>query len=67
MRAMYGVLGNKVVIALTGWLIPAAYLALNWSAATVAAFGLARQLDAPVQRRARRRHHLRHRRGHPRG
>lgn len=46
-RAMYGILGNKAVIALTGWLISAAYLALNWSAASVAAFGLARWLGAP--------------------
>ncbi|MFE5046579.1 purine-cytosine permease family protein [Streptomyces sp. NPDC056637] len=46
-RAMYGVLGNKAVIALTGWLISAAYLALNWTAASVAAFGLARRLGAP--------------------
>ncbi|MFB6678932.1 purine-cytosine permease family protein [Streptomyces sp. NPDC056390] len=46
-RAMYGVLGNKAVIALTGWLISAAYLALNWSAASAAAFGLARRLGAP--------------------
>jgi hypothetical protein len=44
---MYGILGNKAVIALTGWLISAAYLALNWSAASVAAFGLARRLGAP--------------------
>ncbi|MFI0466123.1 purine-cytosine permease family protein [Saccharopolyspora sp. 5N102] len=43
-RAMYGVLGNKVVIAITGWLISAPYLALNWSAASVAGIGLAGQL-----------------------
>ncbi|MEU3708628.1 purine-cytosine permease family protein [Streptomyces catenulae] len=46
-RAMYGVRGNKAVIALTGWLISAAYLALNWSAASVAGIGLAAQLGAP--------------------
>ncbi|MEV0081903.1 cytosine permease [Saccharopolyspora sp. NPDC050642] len=46
-RAMYGVLGNKVVIAITGWLISALYLALNWSAASVAGIGLAGQLGLP--------------------
>lgn len=40
-RAMYGVVGNKFVLVLTGWLIAAAYLALNWSAASVAGIGLA--------------------------
>ncbi|MFF2503860.1 purine-cytosine permease family protein [Streptomyces sp. NPDC058067] len=46
-RAMYGIRGNKAMIALTGWLISAAYLALNWSAASVAAIGLAGRLGAP--------------------
>ncbi|MEU6744552.1 purine-cytosine permease family protein [Streptosporangium sandarakinum] len=46
-RAMYGVLGNKVVIAVTGWLISALYLALNWSAASVAGIGLAKQIGLP--------------------
>lgn len=46
-RAMYGIVGNKVIIALTGWLISAAYLALNWSAASVAGIGLAGQLGLP--------------------
>ncbi|MFM9370600.1 purine-cytosine permease family protein [Streptomyces sp. Da 82-17] len=47
-RAMYGVVGNKAVVAVTGWLISAAYLALNWSAASVAGIGLAGQLGAPA-------------------
>lgn len=50
-RAMYGVVGNKFVVALTGWLISALYLALNWSAASVAGIGLAGQLglaDTPA-------------------
>jgi len=50
-RAMYGIRGNKVVLVITGWLIAAAYLALNWSAASVAGIGLARQLgleESPV-------------------
>ncbi|MGW9214637.1 purine-cytosine permease family protein [Embleya sp. NPDC055664] len=46
-RAMYGVLGNKVVLVLTGWLIAAAYLALNWSAASVAGIGLAARYGLP--------------------
>ncbi|MGW8376784.1 cytosine permease [Streptomyces sp. ODS28] len=46
-RAMYGVVGNKVVVAITGWLISALYLALNWSAASVAGIGLARRLGLP--------------------
>ncbi|MEU5090027.1 cytosine permease [Streptomyces sp. NPDC021356] len=46
-RAMYGVVGNKVVLVLTGWLIAAAYLALNWSAASVAGIGLAGRAGLP--------------------
>ncbi|MFI7008639.1 purine-cytosine permease family protein [Streptomyces sp. NPDC050145] len=46
-RAMYGVVGNKFVLVLTGWLIAAAYLALNWSAASVAAIGLADRFGLP--------------------
>ncbi|MFI8962545.1 purine-cytosine permease family protein [Streptomyces sp. NPDC053493] len=46
-RAIYGVVGNKVVVALTGWLISALYLALNWSAASVAGIGLAGRLGLP--------------------
>ncbi|MFI5771638.1 purine-cytosine permease family protein [Streptomyces sp. NPDC051658] len=46
-RAMYGVVGNKIVLVLTGWLIAAAYLALNWSAASVAGIGLAGRFGLP--------------------
>lgn len=46
-RAIYGVVGNKVVVALTGWLISALYLALNWSAASVAGIGLTGRLGLP--------------------
>ncbi|MEW2295843.1 cytosine permease [Streptomyces sp. NPDC006743] len=46
-RALYGVLGNKAVLVLTGWLIAAAYLALNWSAASVAGIGLAGRAGLP--------------------
>lgn len=46
-RAVYGVVGNKFVMVATGWLIAAAYLALNWSAASVASLGLTRQMGLP--------------------
>lgn len=34
-RAIYGVLGNKIVVGLYGWLLAAVYLSLTWSAASV--------------------------------
>lgn len=46
-RAFYGVLANKAVLVVTGWLIAAAYLALNWSAASVAGIGLAVRTGLP--------------------
>ncbi|MFJ4091391.1 purine-cytosine permease family protein [Kitasatospora sp. NPDC089913] len=46
-RALYGVRGNRAVVVVTGWLIAAAYLALNWSAASVAGIGLAARLGLP--------------------
>ncbi|GHH84114.1 allantoin permease [Kitasatospora indigofera] len=46
-RAMYGVVGNKAVVALTGWLIASLYLALNWSAASVAGLGLTSRAGLP--------------------
>lgn len=39
-RAMYGVLGNRVNNAITGWLISVCYFALNLAAAAIAAFSL---------------------------
>ncbi|HEY9324049.1 MAG TPA: cytosine permease, partial [Agromyces sp.] len=33
-RALYGVIGNKLVVAFTGWLISAVFLALNWLASS---------------------------------
>ncbi|MFI7382234.1 purine-cytosine permease family protein [Streptomyces sp. NPDC049813] len=39
-RALYGVLGNRVNNAVTGWTISVCYFALNLSAAAVAAFSL---------------------------
>ncbi len=41
-RAMYGILGNKIVVGLYGWLLAAVYLSLTWSAASVNGLGLLR-------------------------
>lgn len=40
MRTMFGVRGNRVNIAISGWLVDVCYLALSWSAAALAAFDL---------------------------
>ncbi|NUR86441.1 MAG: nitrate reductase, partial [Nonomuraea sp.] len=40
MRAMFGVRGNRVNIAVTGWAICVCYIALNMAAAALAAFSL---------------------------
>jgi nucleobase:cation symporter-1, NCS1 family len=47
MRAMFGIHGNRVNIAITGWLACVCYLALTWAAASLAAFSLAADLGAP--------------------
>ncbi|MGW6708846.1 purine-cytosine permease family protein [Streptomyces sp. NPDC054956] len=39
-RAMYGIRGNRVNIAITGWLICICYFALNLAAAAISAFSL---------------------------
>ncbi|GAB3192912.1 purine-cytosine permease family protein [Nesterenkonia suensis] len=39
-RAMYGVLGNRVIVGLYGWLLAAVYLSLTWSAASINGLGL---------------------------
>lgn len=39
-RAMYGVLGNRIVVGLYGWLLAAVYLSLTWSAASINGLGL---------------------------
>ncbi len=39
-RAMYGVNGNRVNVAIAGWLISVCYLAINWAAATTVMVGL---------------------------
>jgi purine-cytosine permease-like protein len=39
-RAIYGIIGNKPVVAFTGWLIGAVFLALNWLASSFLGAGL---------------------------
>lgn len=49
-RAMYGIIGNRVVVAFVGWLIGAVYLALNWLAAAFLGADMLARLgwDAPI-------------------
>ncbi|MEU6477333.1 cytosine permease [Streptomyces sp. NPDC047017] len=47
-RAMYGVRGNRVNNAVTGWTISVCYFALNLAAAATAAFSLAGEAGLPV-------------------
>lgn len=44
MRAMYGVRGNRVAIAINGWFVSVCYLALGWSAASLVGFALAERM-----------------------
>src|SRR4051812_32895504 len=48
MRTMFGIRGNRVNIAITGWFVCVAYLALNWAAASLTAFSLAERAGIPV-------------------
>ncbi|MFD7447786.1 purine-cytosine permease family protein [Kitasatospora sp. NPDC059827] len=52
-RALYGVRGNRVNNAVTGWMISVCYFALNLAAAAVAAFSLVEQVgitpDTPIK------------------
>ncbi|MBW9092738.1 cytosine permease [Microbacterium jejuense] len=53
-RAIYGVIGNKPVVAFTGWLIGAVFLALNWLASSflgadlLAGMGLTDPVVVPI-------------------
>ncbi|MFF4710911.1 purine-cytosine permease family protein [Streptomyces eurythermus] len=47
-RALYGVRGNRVNNAVTGWLISVCYFALNLAAAATAAFSLVDRAGLPV-------------------
>lgn len=40
MRAMYGVRGNRVAIAVNGWFVSVCYIAIGWSAASYTGFAL---------------------------
>lgn len=50
MRAMYGVIGNRIVVAFMGWLVSAVYLALNWLAAAFLGADMLARLgwDSPI-------------------
>ncbi|GAB3061198.1 cytosine permease [Intrasporangium mesophilum] len=47
-RAMFGVTGNRVNVAIAGWLVSVCYLALNWAAAAYVAFSLVERIGIPV-------------------
>ncbi|QNS03144.1 purine-cytosine permease family protein [Streptomyces xanthii] len=47
-RALFGVIGNRVNNAVTGWLVSVCYFALNLSAAAVAAFALVEKAGIPA-------------------
>ncbi|MGC0328374.1 NCS1 family nucleobase:cation symporter-1 [Streptomyces sp. SAI-170] len=47
-RAVYGVRGNRVNNAITGWLISVCYFALNLAAAATAAFALVEKTGLPL-------------------
>ncbi|QEU89763.1 purine-cytosine permease family protein [Streptomyces kanamyceticus] len=47
-RALYGVIGNRVNNAVTGWMISVCYFALNLSAAATAAFALVEKVGIPA-------------------
>lgn len=50
MRAMYGIIGNRIVVAFMGWLVSAVYLALNWLAAAFLGADMLARLgwDSPI-------------------
>ncbi|BDM74184.1 hypothetical protein HEK616_76710 (plasmid) [Streptomyces nigrescens] len=47
-RAMYGIRGNRVNNAVTGWLVSVCYFALNLAAAATAAFSLVERAGIPT-------------------
>ncbi len=52
-RAMYGVRGNRVAIAVNGWFVSVCYIAIGWSAASFTGFSLVERFGieatAPVK------------------
>ncbi|KXP05014.1 purine-cytosine permease family protein [Tsukamurella pseudospumae] len=47
-RAMYGVRGNRVAIAVNGWFVSVCYIAINWAAAAAVGYTLLQHFDLPV-------------------
>jgi purine-cytosine permease-like protein len=47
-RTMYGITGNRVNVAIAGWLISVCYLAINWAAATTVLVGLLGRIGVPA-------------------
>ncbi|WP_018156774.1 purine-cytosine permease family protein [Demetria terragena] len=43
-RAMYGIRGNRIAIALNGWFVSVCYIALNWAAASTVGFSLVERM-----------------------
>lgn len=43
-RAMYGVRGNRVAIAVNGWFVSVCYIAIGWSAASLVGFALVERM-----------------------
>lgn len=43
-RAMYGVRGNRVAIAVNGWFVSVCYVAIGWSTAALVGFALAERM-----------------------
>ncbi|AUN42073.1 purine-cytosine permease family protein [Tsukamurella tyrosinosolvens] len=47
-RAMYGVRGNRVAIAVNGWFVSVCYIAINWAAAAAVGYTLLQHFDVPI-------------------
>ncbi|MCS3778633.1 purine-cytosine permease family protein [Tsukamurella ocularis] len=47
-RAMYGVRGNRVAIAVNGWFVSVCYIAINWAAAAAVGYALLQHFGVPV-------------------
>lgn len=47
-RAMYGVRGNRVAIAVNGWFVSVCYIAINWAAAAAVGYTLLQYFGVPL-------------------
>ncbi|GAA1093949.1 purine-cytosine permease family protein [Tsukamurella spumae] len=47
-RAMYGVRGNRVAIAVNGWFVSVCYIAINWAAAAAVGYALLQHFGLAV-------------------